>query len=96
MPPRAMSSACEITFRRSGAAVQWFDNGSLIVRTFGLPMHLTLLDTETGANRPWKVIQLTVPGVRGLQRFQISRDGETCVYQTFRAVSELYLVDGLK
>ena len=77
--------------------VQWSADGrSLIVRAAGLPIKLALLDTQTGERRPWKEI---VPGgspTRDLRLFLMSRDGETYVYQTFGALSDLYLIDGLK
>jgi dipeptidyl aminopeptidase/acylaminoacyl peptidase len=79
------------------SVVQWSADGrSLIVRVAGVPIKLALLDTQTGERRPWKEIRPSDPGVRRIQRLLMSRDGETYVYQTWRAISELYLVDGLK
>jgi Tol biopolymer transport system component len=78
------------------SVVQWSADGrSLIVRTAGVPIKLALLDTQTGERRPWKEI---LPGspIRGLRLFLMSRDGETYVYQTFGALSDLYLIDGLE
>jgi eukaryotic-like serine/threonine-protein kinase len=80
------------------SAVQWHADGrSLIVRTPGVPIQLSLFDVETAQTRPWKQIPSVAPGVwRGVQRFRMSRDGEVYVYHSRRAISELYLVDGLK
>jgi eukaryotic-like serine/threonine-protein kinase len=77
--------------------VQWSADGrSLIVRAAGVPIKLALLDTQTGERRPWKEILTGGSSIRELRLFLMSRDGETYVYQTFGALSDLYLIDGLK
>ena len=55
----------------------------------------SLCDTQTGERRPWKEIRPPVLACAPIQRFLMGRDGETYVYQAFRVVSELYLVEGL-
>ncbi len=76
--------------------VQWSADGrSLIIRTLGLPIKLALFDLETRTSRPWK--EIVIPGGASRPRlFLMSRDNETYVYQTFGALSDLYLIDGLK
>jgi eukaryotic-like serine/threonine-protein kinase len=77
--------------------VQWSADGRwLIVRAAGVPIKLALLDTQTGERRPWKEILPGGSPTRALRIFLMSRDGETYVYQTFGALSDLYLIDGLK
>ncbi|HXM76369.1 MAG TPA: hypothetical protein VN971_06315 [Thermoanaerobaculia bacterium] len=77
--------------------VQWSaDGSSLIVRTTGAPIKLAFFDTQTGERRPWKEILAVGSPTRSPRLFLMSRDGETYVYQTFGALSDLYLIDGLK
>jgi eukaryotic-like serine/threonine-protein kinase len=77
--------------------VQWSADGrSVIVRAAGVPIKLALFDTLTGERRPWKEILPGSSPTLGLRLFLMSRDGETYVYQTFGALSDLYLIDGLK
>jgi Tol biopolymer transport system component len=77
--------------------VQWSADGrSVIVRAPGVPIKLALFDTQTGERRPWKEILLAGSSTRSPRLFLMSRDGETYVYQTFGALSDLYLIDGLR
>lgn len=46
--------------------------------------------------RPWKEIRPVGPQSEGPGILLISGDGETYAYQNFGALSDLYLIDGLK
>jgi Tol biopolymer transport system component len=77
--------------------VQWSADGrSLIIRELGKPIKLALLDMQTGERRPWREIVPAGSQTGGPRIFMMSRDGETYVYQTFGALSDLYLIDGLR
>jgi eukaryotic-like serine/threonine-protein kinase len=77
--------------------VQWSADGrSLIIRTVGLPIKLALFDMQTRTTRPWKEIVIPRGPAARTRLFLMSRDNETYVYQTFGALSDLYLIDGLK
>jgi len=77
--------------------VRWAADGrSIIVREFRSPIKLSLLNLETGEKRPWKEIRPGGVQTGGPRLFLMSRDGESYVYQTFGALSDLYLIDGLK
>jgi hypothetical protein len=77
--------------------VRWAADGrSIIVRRLGFPIKLTLLNVETGERRPWKEIRPVGTQTGGARILLISDDGETYAYQNFGALSDLYLIDGLK
>ncbi|HYK43332.1 MAG TPA: hypothetical protein VE007_13165, partial [Thermoanaerobaculia bacterium] len=77
--------------------VRWAADGrSIIVRELGSPIKLSLVNLETGEKRPWKEIRPVGFQTGGARTFLLSPDGETYVYQTFGALSDLYLIDGLK
>ncbi|HEY6051556.1 MAG TPA: hypothetical protein VIZ58_09930, partial [Thermoanaerobaculia bacterium] len=77
--------------------VRWAtDSRSIIVREFGLPIKLNLLNVETGEKSAWKEIRPAGPRSGGPQVVLITGDGETYVYQNFGALSDLYLIDGLR
>ena len=72
---------------------QWTADGrSLYVLRPGSPARAFLVDVETGQRQLWKEIEH--PG--GLRHLRVTPDGGTYVYAVFRAVSELYLVEGLR
>jgi Tol biopolymer transport system component len=78
-------------------ATLWAPDGrSLIVRERDSSIRLSRWDFETGEKRPWKEIHPVGFQTGGARLVLMSRDGESYVYQTFGALSDLYLIDGLK
>ena len=77
--------------------IQWSaDGSSLYVHTRpGNPNKVWQLDPASGSRRLLREISPIEP-VIGLPQLLISRDGKSYVYGTFRASSELYVVEGLK
>jgi len=58
---------------------------------------IALLDLATGRKQPWKVLSPADPaGVTFLDYVYLTPDGRGYVYNYFRAVSDLYLVEGLR
>ncbi len=76
--------------------IQWSsDSGSLYVYRLGeRPVKVSLLDLGTGQKRLWKEIAVE-DSLGGLQ-VRVTPDGKTWVYTGRRALSELYLVEGLR
>ena len=79
--------------------IQWTSDGrSLYVfRTGELPAHLFKIDIATGHRTPWKnVAPADRTGVNGIQTVRITPDGRSYVYSYYSALSDLYIVEGLK
>jgi eukaryotic-like serine/threonine-protein kinase len=79
------------------APIQWDDSGTKLYawdRTF--PAHIFLLDLKTGSRQPWTT--LVPPDTAGVLYGNIvmTTDGKTSVYRYRRAMTTLYLADGLK
>jgi hypothetical protein len=77
--------------------IQWDDFGTKLYawdRTF--PAHIFLLDLKTGSRQPWTT--LVPPDTAGVLYGNIvmTPDGKTSVYRYRRAMTTLYLADGLK
>ncbi len=77
--------------------IQWDDSGTKLYawdRTF--PAHIFLLDLKTGSRQPWTT--LVPPDTAGVLYGNIvmTPDGKTSVYRYRRAMTTLYLADGLK
>jgi len=77
--------------------IQWDDFGTKLYvwdRTF--PAHIFLLDLKTGSRQPWTT--LVPPDSAGVLYGNIvmTPDGKTSVYRYRRAMTTLYLADGLK
>lgn len=77
--------------------IQWSaDGNSLYVHArSGNPNKVWQIDPASGSRRLLPEISPIEP-VLGLPLLLISRDGKSYVYGTFRASSELYVVEGLK
>ncbi len=75
---------------------QWSgDSRALYVYRVGdRPMKVWLLDLETGQRRLWKEI-VTEDSLAGVQ-VRVTPDGQTWLYSGQHALSELYLVEGLR
>jgi hypothetical protein len=88
------------------AAASWFEDGrSLLVRSAlsrgslvnTIPTRIVRLDIQTGRRLPW--LDLEPPdraGVVGIGSICITPDGRYYTYSYERALSELFLVEGLK
>jgi len=77
--------------------LRWAADGrSIIVRELRAPIKLSFINLETREKRPWKEIRPVGLQTGGARMFLITSDGQTYVYQTFGALSDLYLIDGLK
>ena len=77
--------------------VQWTNDGALYVRSGGMPVKVLRIDVATGARAAWKELApADAAGVSWMMRLLLTRDGRSYAYGFNRALSELYLVDGLK
>ena len=73
------------------------DDKSLLVRNRSLPVQVTRVDIATGHREPWKEVAPADPaGVQSIPSLRFSADGKSYAYSTFRVLSDLYVVDGLK
>jgi eukaryotic-like serine/threonine-protein kinase len=75
------------------------DGRFLFVRstTRALPARVFHVDLSTGRREPWKELMPGDPtGIGTLLATDISADGKSIVFQYVRALSELYLAEGLK
>ena len=77
--------------------MQWSADGSSLYVHLrrGSPNKVWQLDPASGSRRLLREI-LPIEPVTGLEQLLMSRDGKSYVYGTFRASSELYVVEGLK
>ena len=76
---------------------QWSADGlSLYIhKRSGSPNKVWQLDPAGGSRRLLQEIT-PIESVAGLPKLRMSRDGKSYVYGTFRASSELYVVEGLR
>lgn len=73
------------------------DDHTLLVAGADIPMHVSRLDITTGHREPWKDIEPSdLAGLKGLPNIRFSADGRAYAYSTFRILSDLYVVSGLK
>ncbi len=73
------------------------DDKSLLVRTRTIPVKVTRIDIATGKREPWKEIAPADPaGVQSIVGLRFSADGKSYAYSTFRVLSDLYVVDGVR
>jgi hypothetical protein len=55
------------------------------------------VDAETGAVEPWRDLSVSdAAGVHGFPSVRMTSDGAAYAYSYFRALSELFAVDGLR
>ena len=83
-----------LSFTEDGHSLLVSDTSSLYGR---FPVHIASLDLRSGARQPW--LELAPPdwaGVRGTLGFQITPDGRFYSYGYIQALSDLYLIEGLK
>jgi eukaryotic-like serine/threonine-protein kinase len=73
----------------------WIDTG-LLVTTTGKDDILFLVDVVTGKRQHWLTLAAPDPaGIMGVSSLSVTPDGRSYAYWWHRAVSDLYLVDGL-
>jgi Tol biopolymer transport system component len=73
------------------------DSRAVIVRTAGSPVQISRIDIETGSRTPLGTVAPADPaGVVALGQVAFAPDGDHYVFNYFRVLSELYIVDGLK
>jgi eukaryotic-like serine/threonine-protein kinase len=73
------------------------DGKSLLLRTRSIPVQITRVDLATGHRESWKqVVPADLAGVHSIANIKFSADGKSYAYSTFRVLSDLYVVDGLK
>jgi len=78
--------------------VGWLaDSRAFLVRTAGSPVQVDKIDVATGTRTPFTTINVSDPsGVVSLGVLGFAPDGDHYVFNYFRGLSELYIVDGLK
>lgn len=82
-----------------GNPIQWASDGKslFVLKGDQLPAEIYRLDIATGQRTVWKEITPPdVAGIAGQIGAQITPDGKSYVYTYRRALSDLYLVPGLK
>ena len=63
----------------------------------GLPARVLRIDPESGKAEPWKELLVADgTGVHGLPSLRMTGDGRAYAYSYYRALSELFSVDGLR
>ena len=69
----------------------------LFLASGSLPLRIDRLDLASGKRSAWKQIVLADPtGVDSISNVQLTPDGERYCYSFMRALSRLYVVDGLR
>jgi Tol biopolymer transport system component len=79
--------------------VSWTDDGRRLYayRLLGYPAKIVRVDPETGGSEPWKELLVAdAAGVHGLPSVRITSDGRAYAYSYYRALSELFSVEGLR
>jgi len=79
--------------------IQWSPDGRslYVLRRGELPARVFRLDPSTGRRDLWKEFVPSDPdGIVDINPILITPDGNSYVYSYRRALSDLYLVDGLK
>ena len=86
------------TLDRSEAFAGWLaDSRAFLVRSAGTPVQIAQVDVQSGARTPVASIAISDPsGVVSLGAAVFAPDGDHYVFNYFRVLSELYIVDGLK
>jgi eukaryotic-like serine/threonine-protein kinase len=77
--------------------VQWSEDGRFLYvhQPLGIPNKVWLLDPASGKKKPWLEIKPGEP-TYFVAFLLMTRDGKSYVYGTWRALSELYMVEGLR
>ena len=73
------------------------DSRAFLVRSAASPVQVSRVDVESGARSPVATITVSDPsGVVSLGNTVFAPDGDHYVFNYFRVLSELYIIDGLK
>lgn len=73
------------------------DSKSLLIRSRAIPVQVTRFDIATGHREPWKTIAPTdTAGLKSIPSLRFSADGKSYAYSSYRILSDLYVVDGMK
>jgi dipeptidyl aminopeptidase/acylaminoacyl peptidase len=73
------------------------DDHTLLTRTTEIPSHITRLDIATGRREPWKDIDPSdAAGLQTIVTIRFSADAKSYAYSTFRVLSDLYVVSGMR
>lgn len=73
------------------------DGKAILVRTRTLPVRVSRLDIATGRREPWRVITpADTAGLKSVPSIHFSDDGKSYAYSSFRILSDLFVVDGMK
>jgi hypothetical protein len=79
--------------------VSWSDDGRRLYayRFLAHPAKIVRIDPQTGASEPWRELLVAdAAGVHGLPSVRITPDGKAYAYSYYRALSELFAVEGLR
>ena len=92
--PRELAGASE-----TDTLVGWFTQGLLVMR-HGEPRasraQIYRIDPRTGDRTPWRrILPGDMAGIMALTAFRVTPDGQSQAYTWHRALSNLYLADGL-
>jgi hypothetical protein len=73
------------------------DEVLFVAQSNQLPLKVYRIDLTTGKRQLWREIMPSDPaGIIPLNWVLLTADGHTCVYNSIRLLSHLYLVDGLR
>ena len=73
------------------------DGRFLFLEKGNVPKHIERLELATGQRTPWKTVRPTDPtGVWGIYNVLLTPDGEGYAYTYGRALTDLYLLEGLE
>jgi hypothetical protein len=73
------------------------DSRAFLARSSGSPVQVSKIDVATGTRTPYTTINVSDPsGVVSLGQLAFAPDGDRYVFNYFRVLSELYIIDGLK
>jgi hypothetical protein len=73
------------------------DGRSLFVKEGSIPARIERLELATGRRTPWKILKPADPaGVYGTWAHHLTPDGEGYVYAYGRALTDIYLLEGLQ
>jgi Tol biopolymer transport system component len=93
-PARAIPGLAE-----ADRPIRWSGDGRFlyVAERQGVSANVQRLDLSTGRKDPWKALTPADPaGVLSVKPVQITPDGKYYAYSYFRALNDLYIVDGLK
>ena len=73
------------------------DGKGLLARTRSLPVRVSRIDLATGRHDPYRVISpADTAGLKSIPSLRFSDDGKSYAYSSYRILSDLFVVDGMK